>query len=79
MSVISAAFRGCPAVLACARSPMPLHAILIAIWHMAATGTPYRDPGPDFFTRRDPDLTKRRALNQLQQLGYTVTLTQATA
>ena len=55
------------------------HAILIAIWHMAATGTPYRDPGPDFFTQRDPDRTKRRAVNQLQQLGYTVTLTQATA
>jgi len=55
------------------------HAVLIAIWHMATTNTPYRDPGPDFFTRRDPDRAKRRALNQLTQLGYTVTLTQATA
>jgi transposase len=41
---------------------------------MLATGETYRDPGGDYFTRRDPERAKRRALDQLQHLGYTVTL-----
>ncbi|MDN5760381.1 MAG: IS110 family transposase [Tomitella sp.] len=53
------------------------HAILTAIWYMATTDTSYIDPGPDFFTNLHPDRAKRRALNQLKELGYDVTLSLA--
>ena len=50
------------------------HAILVAIWNMARTGELYNDPGVDFYTRRNPDRAKRRALDQLHAMGYDVTL-----
>ena len=50
------------------------HAMLIAIWNMLQTGTTFTDPGADFFTKRTPDKAKRRAIEQLRSLGYTVTL-----
>jgi hypothetical protein len=50
------------------------HAILIAIWNMANTGAVYDDPGPDYFTRRNPERARRNATNQLDRLGYHVTL-----
>jgi transposase len=55
------------------------HNILIAIWTMAHTGALYDDPGADYYTRRDPERTRRNAVNQLQRLGYQVTLTPAAA
>ncbi len=67
--------------IAARRGPMKAivaveHAILIAIWNMATTGAAeYDDPGADYFTRRNPDRTRQRALDQLQTLGYQVTLT----
>ena len=48
--------------------------MLIAIWHMITNGDFYSDPGGDFYTRRNPDKTKQRALEQLRQMGYAVTL-----
>jgi transposase len=51
------------------------HAILVAIWTMAHTGALYDDPGADYYTRRDPERARRHAVNQLQRLGYQVTLT----
>jgi transposase len=53
------------------------HAMLIAIWHMGTTGTLYDDPGGDFFTRLHPDRAKKRAIGQLEAMGYHVTLDQA--
>ncbi len=50
------------------------HAMLLAIWHMITNGTPYSDPGGDFFTRLNPDKAKHRALDQLHKMGYSVTL-----
>lgn len=50
------------------------HAMLIAIWHMGTTGTLYDDPGADFFARLHPDRAKRRAIHQLEEMGYRVTL-----
>jgi hypothetical protein len=41
---------------------------------MLTTGETYRDPGGDYFTRRDPELAKQRALDQLRHLGYSATL-----
>ena len=65
--------------LAPTRGPMKAivaveHAMLIAAWHMLTNGESYRDPGADYYTRRDPARTKARALKQLQALGYDVTL-----
>jgi len=50
------------------------HTMLTAIWHMLTNGVAYHDLGGDFYARRAPDKTKQRAVNQLRQLGYTVTL-----
>jgi transposase len=50
------------------------HAILIAIWNMITNGAFYDDPGSDFYTRRNPGKTRQRAIDQLRQMGYAVTL-----
>jgi transposase len=66
--------------LAARRGPMKAivaveHAILIAIWNMLTTGELYSEPGRDFYINRNPDRAKQRALDQLRQMGYEVTLT----
>ncbi len=48
--------------------------MLVAIWNMLGTGETYSDPGDDFYTRKNPDKAKNRAIEQLRNLGYTVTL-----
>lgn len=48
--------------------------ILVTIWHMAHAGALYEDPGADYYTRLHPDRAKRRALHQLEAMGYHVTL-----
>ena len=50
------------------------HSMLIAIWHMGTTGTLYDDPGADYFARLHPDRAKKRAIHQLEAMGYHVTL-----
>ena len=50
------------------------HAMLIAIWNMLTTNAPYRDPGADYYTRLNPDRARNRAIAQLHQMGYDVTL-----
>lgn len=50
------------------------HSIITAIWHMLADNIAYHDLGGTYFTPRDPERATRRAINQLNQLGYTVTL-----
>ena len=50
------------------------HAILIAIWNMITNGAFYDDPGSDSCTRRNPGKTRQRAIDQLRQMGYAVTL-----
>jgi transposase len=49
-------------------------AMLVIIWQMNKTGAFYQDLGLDYYTRRDPDRVKRRALKQLANLGYKVTI-----
>jgi transposase len=41
---------------------------------MITNGVFYEDLGGDFYTKRKPDKTKQRALDQLRQMGYKVTL-----
>jgi transposase len=50
------------------------HTLLTATWHMIVNDIGYTDLGGDYYTRRNPDRTKQRALQQLRDLGYTVTL-----
>jgi transposase len=50
------------------------HTMLTTIWHMSSTGALYDDPGSDFYTRRNPEKAKRRAIDQLRAMGYHVTL-----
>jgi transposase len=52
------------------------HSLLTATWHMITTDTPHHDLGADYYTRRiNPDRRRRHLTTQLEQLGYTVTLT----
>ena len=51
------------------------HVILTATWHMITNGTLYDDPGGDYFSRRNPDKAKQRAIDQLNKIGYAVALT----
>ncbi len=48
--------------------------MLVAIWNMLTNGVFYEDLGGDYYTQRNPDKAKKRALDQLQQMGYSVTL-----
>jgi len=50
------------------------HTMITAIWHMLTTGQPYRDLGADHHTLTH-HRSKDRAVEDLQHLGYTVTLT----
>jgi transposase len=49
-------------------------ATVIAAWNLLTSGDFYRDPGPDYYTARQPARTKARAISQLETLGYRVTL-----
>lgn len=54
------------------------HTMVVSAWHMLTTGETYRELGADYFTRRhDPEPRARHLTNQLRQLGYEVTVTQA--
>ncbi|MHB8189237.1 MAG: transposase [Ferrimicrobium sp.] len=50
------------------------HAMLVAIWNVLKTGETYSDPGDDFYTRRSRHKAESRAIEQLRNLGYTITL-----
>jgi transposase len=50
------------------------HAMIIAAYNMLTNGDFYRDPGANYYTAHQPARTKSRAINQLESLGYRVTL-----
>ncbi len=50
------------------------HTVIVNIWHMLTADVGYADLGADYYTRRNPDSTKNRAVKQLRELGYHVTL-----
>ena len=53
--------------------------MLTAIYYMIRNHTEYRDLGRDYFQKRDRARNARRFVTQLQRLGYTVHITEATA
>ena len=55
------------------------HTILTAVWHMLRNGEAYDELGADFYTRRDPQRTRARAIRDLESLGYDVAITPAAA
>ncbi|GAC1354199.1 MAG: hypothetical protein NVSMB38_32020 [Ktedonobacteraceae bacterium] len=52
------------------------HSILIIIYHILKEGKTYQELGSTYFEERDHDAVKRRALRNLEQLGYQVSLQQ---
>jgi transposase len=50
------------------------HSILVIAWHLLTYECDYEDLGGDYFTQRDTDRTRQRALRQLEALGYRVVL-----
>ena len=50
------------------------HTLLTLVWNLLTTGAYYDDPGPDYYTQRQPERAKNHALHQLHALGYDVTL-----
>jgi transposase len=47
------------------------HSQLVTVWHVLTTQTRYQDLGGDYFLRRDnPEHRRRRAVDQLQRLGF---------
>ena len=53
------------------------HSLLRTIYHVLAESTDYREPGADYYDRRQTARTTRRAVAQLERLGYRVTLESA--
>jgi transposase len=51
------------------------HSILVILYHVLRDKKPYQDLGADYFAKLDTSRQERHYLHQLEQLGYTVTLT----
>lgn len=52
------------------------HSLIELIWHLLSTGVVFEDLGDTYFEkRRDPERRALRLVAQLQELGFTVTLT----
>jgi len=50
------------------------HSLLRTLYHVLAESTDYRESGAAYYDRRHPARTTRRAVAQLERLGYRVTL-----
>ncbi len=48
------------------------HSILVILYHMLKSGTPYIDLGQDYFDKRNEDAIVRRTIKRLEGLGYKV-------
>jgi transposase len=55
------------------------HSLLVVIYHVLKTGTPYVELGPNYFDRLDSKRLTRYHVKRLQSLGYQVTLAEAEA
>jgi transposase len=51
------------------------HKLLVIIYHVLKTKTPYHEPGEDYFDQMEKIHIQRRSVRRLEQLGYEVTLT----
>ncbi|MEV4015152.1 hypothetical protein AB0J35_32095 [Nonomuraea angiospora] len=50
-------------------------AMIVIVWHVLVTGTPYNDLGEDYVTtRKAPEKEAQRLIAKLQALGHKVTI-----
>jgi transposase len=54
------------------------HSLLVVIYHVLKHQVEYRDLGPNYFDRLEPERMKRYLVKRLQKLGYDVTLSPRT-
>lgn len=52
-----------------------MHDTAIAIWYILHDKVPYRELGPDYFARRDPDKVRRRIHALARSIGATIEIT----
>ena len=52
------------------------HTILVIAYHLIQRQEPYRELGGDYFDQRRPEVTAKRLIKRLEQLGYSVSLQQ---
>jgi transposase len=50
------------------------HKILIAIYYVLTSDTPYQELGADYLERLEPERLKRNLVRRLERLGYHVNL-----
>ena len=50
------------------------HSLLVIIYHVLRDNVEYRDLGPDYFNRLEPERLRRYLVKRLQSLGYDVAL-----
>ena len=50
------------------------HSLLVIIYHVLKRGVEYRELGPDYFDRLEPERLRRYLVKRLQTLGYEVSL-----
>jgi hypothetical protein len=50
------------------------HSLLVIIYHVLKHNVVYKDLGPDYFDRLEPERLRRYLVKRLQALGYDVTL-----
>ena len=50
------------------------HSVLVVIYHVLKNNVEYKDLGPDYFDRLEPERMKRYLVRRLQKLGFDVTL-----
>jgi transposase len=54
------------------------HSILVISYHIIKRKEPYRELGGDYFDKRRPEVTAKRLMKRLEQLGFNVALEPAT-
>jgi hypothetical protein len=56
------------------------HTLIVIIWNVLTSDSPYTDLGADFYDRRhNPERETQRLIAKLQALGHTITIKPATA
>jgi transposase len=50
------------------------HSLLVIVYHVLKHNVEYKDLGPDYFDRLEPERLRRYLVKRLQKLGYEVTL-----
>ncbi|GAA2941865.1 IS110 family transposase [Glutamicibacter bergerei] len=55
------------------------HTLIVAIWHLLATGEVFKELGPNFYAQRNESRSKIKAVKELERLGYDVQLVPSVA